>query len=164
MIGQAATTLPMYDSGGFIPSGKLGIVGERGPELVKGPANITSRLKTAKIAAAAAMFATMPIAASQQSPLSNATNSNTFKSVLALTPGSSGAIDPRFSDKSKIVVPAGVPGNENTVAPVTMNTNITINAFAGQNATDIAKEVNRILDERERRASARVRSSMRDID
>ena len=35
-----------YDQGGFIPSGSVGIVGEFGPELVNGPANVTSREDT----------------------------------------------------------------------------------------------------------------------
>jgi hypothetical protein len=30
----------MYDTGGHIPSGQFGIVGENGPEIVNGPANI----------------------------------------------------------------------------------------------------------------------------
>lgn len=46
--------IQMHDNGGFIPSGQIGIVGEYGPELVNGPANITSRRKTAALAAAAA--------------------------------------------------------------------------------------------------------------
>jgi hypothetical protein len=40
---------PMFDSGGFIRAGQLGIVGERGPEIVTGPANVTSRVDTAKM-------------------------------------------------------------------------------------------------------------------
>lgn len=40
----------LYDNGGFIPSGKYGIVGENGPELVSGPANVTSRQRTAEMA------------------------------------------------------------------------------------------------------------------
>ena len=35
-----------YDEGGFIPAGKWGIVGEYGPEIVNGPANVTSRKDT----------------------------------------------------------------------------------------------------------------------
>lgn len=35
----------MYDSGGYIPRGQFGIVGENGPEIVNGPANVTSRRK-----------------------------------------------------------------------------------------------------------------------
>ncbi len=37
-----------YDSGGFIPAGRWGIAGERGPEIVQGPAQVTSRADTAK--------------------------------------------------------------------------------------------------------------------
>lgn len=37
-----------YDSGGQIPAGKFGIVGEYGPEIVSGPARVTGRRKTAE--------------------------------------------------------------------------------------------------------------------
>lgn len=37
-----------FDRGGPIPAGKFGIVGENGPEIVRGPANVTSREQTAK--------------------------------------------------------------------------------------------------------------------
>lgn len=36
-----------YDAGGRIPAGKFGLVGERGPELVSGPANVVGREATA---------------------------------------------------------------------------------------------------------------------
>jgi tape measure domain-containing protein len=36
-----------YDTGGYIPGGSVGLVGEIGPELVSGPANVTSRKDTA---------------------------------------------------------------------------------------------------------------------
>ncbi|HCU0879838.1 TPA: hypothetical protein OUG05_003152 [Morganella morganii] len=36
-----------YDSGGHIPRGQWGIVGENGPEVVDGPANVTGRKNTA---------------------------------------------------------------------------------------------------------------------
>lgn len=39
----------MYDKGGKIPSGQLGIVGEYGPEIIQGPASVTSRKDTAKM-------------------------------------------------------------------------------------------------------------------
>lgn len=45
VAGQAIAGL--FDQGGMVPSGKVGIVGERGPELVKGPAIVTSRQSTA---------------------------------------------------------------------------------------------------------------------
>ena len=43
----------MFDNGGRIGSKEWGIVGENGPEIVKGPANVTSRKKTAAMAASA---------------------------------------------------------------------------------------------------------------
>lgn len=43
-----------YDDGGHIPAGKWGIVGEVGPEVVRGPANVTSREDTAKMMGASA--------------------------------------------------------------------------------------------------------------
>lgn len=39
----------MYDKGGKIPSGQFGIVGEYGPEIIQGPANVTSRKDTAEM-------------------------------------------------------------------------------------------------------------------
>ena len=42
--------LSMHDAGGKIPAGQLGIVGEKGPELVSGPASVTSRRRTAALA------------------------------------------------------------------------------------------------------------------
>lgn len=38
-----------YDAGGTIPQGKVGLVGEFGPELVEGPANVRSRRETAQM-------------------------------------------------------------------------------------------------------------------
>ena len=38
-----------FDEGGIIPSGSVGLVGEIGPELVKGPATVTSRRDTAAL-------------------------------------------------------------------------------------------------------------------
>lgn len=61
MMGYASAGVIMaqgfagaFDNGGNIPSGQWGIVGERGPEIVQGPANVTSRKKTAALAASAA--------------------------------------------------------------------------------------------------------------
>ncbi|CAH9054930.1 hypothetical protein PSECIP111951_01139 [Pseudoalteromonas holothuriae] len=36
-----------YDHGGLIPAGKIGLVGEYGPELISGPVNVSSRRTTA---------------------------------------------------------------------------------------------------------------------
>ena len=38
-----------YDKGGRIPAGQVGIVGEKGAELISGPANVTSRKETANM-------------------------------------------------------------------------------------------------------------------
>ena len=38
-----------HDNGGYIPSGAVGLVGEIGPELVRGPATVTSRRETANM-------------------------------------------------------------------------------------------------------------------
>lgn len=38
-----------YDKGGNIPAGKIGLVGEYGPELIEGPVKVTSRAETAKM-------------------------------------------------------------------------------------------------------------------
>lgn len=45
-----------YDSGGYIPLGKFGVVGEHGPEIVNGPAQVTGRRNTAAMAVAASML------------------------------------------------------------------------------------------------------------
>lgn len=52
IIGQLQS-VTMHDKGGRIPAGGLGIVGEYGPEIIEGPANVTSRRKTAAMAEAA---------------------------------------------------------------------------------------------------------------
>ncbi|MDO6706793.1 tape measure protein [Photobacterium sp. 1_MG-2023] len=39
----------LFDNGGHIPAGKYGIVGEFGPEIVNGPANVTSREDTMRM-------------------------------------------------------------------------------------------------------------------
>ena len=36
------------DKGGYIPGGSFGIVGEKGPEIVNGPARVTGRMETAR--------------------------------------------------------------------------------------------------------------------
>lgn len=43
----------LFDRGGDIRSGQWGIVGERGPEIVQGPANVTSRVDTARLMSSA---------------------------------------------------------------------------------------------------------------
>ena len=43
-------SVTMHDKGGHIAAGQLGIVGEYGPELIQGPADVTSRKRTAELA------------------------------------------------------------------------------------------------------------------
>lgn len=45
--GPLSSFAGLFDQGGRIPAGQVGIVGERGPELVRGPANVTGRQETA---------------------------------------------------------------------------------------------------------------------
>ncbi|HBC8868286.1 TPA: phage tail tape measure protein [Proteus mirabilis] len=59
----------MYDSGGYIPRGNFGIAGENGPEIVEGPANITSRKHTAMLAAAALSLGSAFSLQAQNAPL-----------------------------------------------------------------------------------------------
>ncbi|MFP1979535.1 phage tail tape measure protein, partial [Lonsdalea quercina] len=129
--------IPMYDTGGQIASGQLGIVGENGPEIVAGPASVTSRRRTAALAAAALTLGTTasPATAYPLHPFS-------------LSPAAPAAAISRQ--------PAPV------VTPVTVHAPITIVPQPGQSASDIAREVARQLDERERRAQAKARSSYRD--
>ncbi|HCT6818162.1 TPA: phage tail tape measure protein [Morganella morganii] len=68
-IRNATWTIPdkkyagAYDSGGHIPRGQWGIVGENGPEVVDGPANVTGRKSTAALAMLALSTLSQPIAA-----------------------------------------------------------------------------------------------------
>jgi hypothetical protein len=50
--GMAASAMGFFgfkDSGGSVPAGGWAIAGEKGPEIVRGPASITSRIDTAKM-------------------------------------------------------------------------------------------------------------------
>lgn len=58
----------MFDSGGFIPRGQFDIVGENGPEIVNGPAHVTSR--AASIVAGAMGMAAVPAEAAPLHPFS----------------------------------------------------------------------------------------------
>ncbi|CAM3294022.1 conserved hypothetical protein [Xenorhabdus nematophila ATCC 19061] len=60
-----------HDRGGTIPTGKFGLVGEHGPELINGPVRVTSRRQTAALAtmAAAALSLGATSASTQQAPL-----------------------------------------------------------------------------------------------
>jgi hypothetical protein len=49
MSGLGSLFAGFFDAGGNIPSGKFGIVGERGPEIVSGPATVTGRIETNRV-------------------------------------------------------------------------------------------------------------------
>lgn len=129
----------MYDSGGYIPRGQFGIVGENGPEIVNGPANVTSRRNTAALAAVVAGMMGVAAAPAELPPLH----------PLALPAKGGEAIVSRT---------ATVPPVYRIEAP----TQIIIQTQPGQSAQDIAREVARQLDERERRLKAKARSNYSD--
>ncbi|WP_312836749.1 phage tail tape measure protein [Pantoea sp.] len=124
----------LYDSGGFIPSGRFGIVGENGPEIVNGPARVTSRRRTAALAMD---VAATPAAARPLHPMS--------------LPASSQSV-------------AGATGAR-TGQPVIMmqgKYDIHIVQQPGQNPQDVVDEVMRRIEEKERQAQARARSTYSD--
>ena len=129
----------MYDSGGYIPRGQFGIVGENGPEIVNGPANVTSRRNTAALAAVVAGMMGVAAAPAELPPLH----------PLAL---------PAKGGEAMVSRAATVPLVQRIEAP----TQIIIQTQPGQSAQDIAREVARQLDERERRLKAKARSNYSD--
>lgn len=129
----------MYDTGGIIPRGQFGIVGENGPEIVNGPANVTSRRRTAALASVVAGVmgvAATPAEAVPLHPFSLPARAYQTQPVKADSPPS--------------------------VIRYEINAPIHIVAQPGQSAQDIAREVARQLDERERRARAKARSNFSD--
>lgn len=67
----------LFAEGGRIPSGKFGIVGEAGPELVRGPANVTSARDTAAMMGGGITQVTYNI---------NAVDAMSFKQMVAKDP------------------------------------------------------------------------------
>ncbi|MFW8362785.1 phage tail tape measure protein, partial [Klebsiella pneumoniae] len=121
----------MYDSGGYIPRGQVGIAGENGPELINGPAYVTSRRRTAALASIVAgmMGGAMPAEAAPLHPMSL----------------------PAASYRPAAEKPAGTQ----PVFQFETQAQIIIQAQPGQSPQDIAREVARQLDERERRMRAK---------
>ncbi|MBJ2724827.1 phage tail tape measure protein, partial [Salmonella enterica subsp. enterica serovar Typhimurium] len=129
----------MYDTGGIIPRGQFGIVGENGPEIVNGPANVTSRRRTAALASVVA--GVMGVAA---------------------TPAEAVPLHPFSLPARAYQPPLAKADSPPPVIRYEINARIHIVAQPGQNAQDIAREVARQLDERERRARAKARSNFSD--
>lgn len=130
----------MYDTGGTIGRGQFGIVGENGPEIVNGPANITSRRKTAALASVVAGFMGVALPQANAEPMQLITATPNAAGVVTSTPRPSSVISHRYE----------------------IHAPITIYAQPGQSASDIASEVARQLDARERKAQARARSNFSD--
>ncbi|EIZ7347661.1 phage tail tape measure protein [Salmonella enterica] len=129
----------MYDTGGIIPRGQFGIVGENGPEIVNGPANVTSRRRTAALASVVA--GVMGVAA---------------------TPAEAAPLHPFSLPASAYQTQPVKADSQPSVIRYEINAPIHIVAQPGQSAQDIAREVARQLDERERRARAKTRSNFSD--
>ncbi|WP_273841995.1 phage tail tape measure protein [Providencia rettgeri] len=127
----------MFDSGGFIPRGQFGIAGEKAPEIVTGPAHITSRRKTAALAAAALSMGSMTATAKPIHPY--ALPENSYQSAPTTINQSNHAVN---------------------TAPVTIN----VYPLPNQSANDIAREVARQLEQRQRQAQARQLSRYQDSE
>lgn len=127
----------MFDNGGFIPRGQFGIAGEYGPELVNGPAHITSRRKTATLAAAALTIGSMTATAKPIHPY--ALPANSYQSAPTTINQSNHAAN---------------------TAPVTIN----VYPLPNQSANDIAREVARQLEQNQRREQARRLSRYQDSE
>ncbi|HED1428040.1 TPA: phage tail tape measure protein [Klebsiella michiganensis] len=128
----------MYDSGGYIPRGQVGIAGENGPELINGPAYVTSRRRTAALASVVAgmMGGAMPAEAAPLHPMSLPAAS--YRPAAEKSAGTRPVF--QFETHAQII----------------------IQAQPGQSPQDIAREVARQLDERERRMRAKARSNFSD--
>ncbi|MDB9568690.1 phage tail tape measure protein [Providencia rettgeri] len=127
----------MFDNGGFIPRGQFGIAGEYGPELINGPAHITSRRKTAALAAAALTIGSMTTTAKPIHPY--ALPANSYQSAPTTINQSNHAAN---------------------TAPVTIN----VYPLPNQSANDIAREVARQLEQNQRREQARRLSRYQDSE
>jgi len=71
-----------FDSGGMIPQGKFGIVGEKGPEIVTGPARVIGRLETQQIMEGANSGGSTQVVYNI-----NATDAQSFRDMIARDPG-----------------------------------------------------------------------------
>ncbi|MEY0594265.1 phage tail tape measure protein [Providencia manganoxydans] len=128
----------LFDSGGLIPRGQFGIVGERGPEVVEGPARVTSRKQTAALAAAALTFG----------PMSAAANAPIHPYAL---PANS------YQNSSTTV-------NHNSSSVSTAPIEIHIHAAPSQSPQDIAREVARQIEQLQRREQSKRLSRYQDSE
>ncbi len=129
----------MFDSGGIIPRGQFGIVGENGPELINGPVSVTGRRRTAALASVVAGM--MGTAAAQEGSV---------------------PLHPMSLPATSYRVTAAESARMASVMHFETHAPVTIYARPGQSAQDIAREVARQLDARERRTQAKARSNFSD--
>ncbi|EFS7077226.1 hypothetical protein HW008_002778 [Salmonella enterica] len=136
-----------HDSGGTLAAGRWGIVGERGPEVITGPASIMSRSRTAGLADLAMSFPAL-----------------LMDSVQAMFPLQSPETLPLHPHAifAGADSPAGRHHNDHYSDSVMLQPVIHIHAAPTQNAQDIADMVMRALKKEQRRAAVRSRSTYRD--
>lgn len=136
-----------HDSGGTLAAGRWGIVGERGPEVITGPASIMSRSRTAGLADLAMSFPAL-----------------LMDSVQAMFPLQSPETLPLHPHAifAGADSPAGCHHSDHYSDSVMLQPVIHIHAAPTQNAQDIADMVMRALKKEQRRAAVRSRSTYRD--
>ncbi|EAA6842073.1 hypothetical protein DRX19_13680 [Salmonella enterica subsp. enterica] len=136
-----------FDSGGTLAAGRWGIVGERGPEVITGPASIVSRRRTAGLADLAMSFPAL-----------------LMDSVQAMFPLQSPETLPLHPHAifAGADSPAGCHHSDHYSDSVMLQPVIHIHAAPTQNAQDIADMVMRALKKEQRRAAVRSRSTYRD--
>lgn len=132
----------MYDSGGYIPRGQFGIAGENGPEIVEGPANITSRKHTAMLAVAALSLGSAFSLQAQNAPLH---------------PHS-------LPVENYRTVPTNVNIQQQRYQSAPAHYEINIHPQPNQSAQDIAKIVMMEIERRERDKQARLNSRYQDSE
>ncbi len=128
-----------YDNGGTIPLGKFGVVGEYGPEIINGPAQVTSRRNTAAMAVAASMlFSGYPASAAPLHP---------YSLPAAQYRSSNGQTNNHQQNQTSHAAPV-----------------INIYPTPQQDAQDIAREVARQLAAHNRREQSKSNRSYQDHD
>ncbi|EBD7822810.1 phage tail tape measure protein [Salmonella enterica] len=171
--GNAPASVPfagMYDSGGVIPRGQFGIVGENGPEIVNGPAKVTSRRRTAELAQLAASMNPADILKNNTGfsgsglPARQMLLATVVAGVMgvASVPAEAKPMHPYSLPKSEYKKPPSPP----VVAPVQSSSigkvEIHIHQLPGQSSADLADEVMKRIEAKQRQLASRARSNYSD--
>ena len=171
--GSAPASVPfagMYDSGGIIPRGQFGIVGENGPEIVNGPAKVTSRRRTAELAQLAASMNPANILKNNTGfsgsglPARQMLLATVVAGVMGVTsvPAEAKPMHPYSLPKSEYKKPPSPP----VVAPVQSSSigkvEIHIHQLPGQSSADLADEVMKRIEAKQRQLASRARSNYSD--